>query len=127
MTQKQFQVIRILIVIALSMAIGISVTLKIAFVSPLAIIIAVVLMQIFYRKVKEVTADERDYKLAGKAALATYRITTITLVIIAGSLIAYSTTNPNVYRAGYLILYIVCFMMVVNIFAFLIYQKRGDK
>ncbi len=89
--------------------------------------VAAGLIQFLNRKVKEVTADERDWKLAGRAAIITYRITTLVLVIIGCSLIAYSTANPDYYRAGYLLLYLVSFMMVINIFAFLIYQKRGDK
>jgi uncharacterized membrane protein len=127
MTKKRFQIFRLIAVILLGIAIGVSVSAKIAFIPPLAIVIAVVLIQRLYRRVKEVTADERDYHLAGRAALMTYRITTLTMVIIAGSLLAYSTANPSVYRAGYLLLYIACFMTVVNIFSFLVYQKKGDK
>lgn len=127
MTQKQFQTARIVVVMALSIAIGVSVSLKISFVPPLAIILSAGLIQVLYRRVKEITADERDWKLAGQAALVTYRVTAMALVVIGGTLLACATANPDIYRAGYLLLYIVCFMMVVNIFAFLILGRRGDK
>jgi uncharacterized membrane protein len=127
MTKNQFQTFRIIVVIALSITIGVSVSLKIAFIPPVAIVVSAALIQIFYRRVKEVTADERDWQLAGRAAIATYRITALFLVIIGSSLVAYSTSEPSVYRAGYLLLYLVSFMMVVNIISYLVYQKRGDK
>ena len=127
MTKKQFEVIRILVVIILSITIGVSVLLKISFLPPLVIIIATGLIQFLYRQVREITADERDWKLAGRAAIITYWITALVLVIIGSSLLAYSATFSSVYRAGYWLLYIVSFMMTVNTFSFLILGQRGDK
>lgn len=125
MTKKKFKIIKLFIVMALAITIGLAVDYNIAFIPPLAIIISAVLIQFFYKQVNEVTADERDYKLAGQAARFTLVIITLGLTILGSTLIAYSSTNPVYYRPGYLLLYIVSTIMVVNIISYLYYQKRN--
>ena len=127
MTKKQFKTIRLFIVIAMTIAIGVAVTEGIAFIPPLAMVLAGGMSLILMRQVKEVMVDERDKIIGGQAARITFNITAISLTALGGGLMAYGVTNPNVYKFGYLLLYIVTFMLVVNIFTFLYYQKKGDK
>jgi uncharacterized membrane protein len=127
MKKKTFEKIRIIIVITLGIMIGVSVSLKISFIPPLAIVIAAFLIHYLFRHVDEIVADERDYKLAGKAARATLIIVSISLAAIGAGLIAYGANNSYVYKLGRIFLYIVSFTLVTNIFTYLIYQKRGDK
>ena len=127
MTKKQFTIIRIFVVICLSISIGLSVQFGYTFVPPLAIIIATALVLYMMHRVKEVMVDERDYRLGGQAARLTFNFTAVGLTALGGSLMAYSVNHPEYYRYGYLTLYLVCFMLVVNIFAFLYYQKKGSK
>ena len=127
MTKKIFEKIRIIIVIILAITIGVAVTLEISYIPPLAIIIAALLVHYLFRQVKEVVADERDYKLGGQAARATLNIVTISLVIIGAGLVANGAGDPYFYKLGHVLLYIVSFILVTNIVAFLVYQKRSDK
>ena len=127
MTKKTFEKIRIIIVIILAITLGVSVTIEISFIPPLAIVMAAFSIHYLFRRVNEVVADERDYKLGGQAARATLNIVSISLAALGTGLVAYGISNPYFYKFGYLLLYIVSFILVTNIFAFLVYQKRGDK
>ena len=125
MTKKQFEIIKLIIVVGLSVTIGIAVVKDISFITPLAIIISALLIQILYRRVNEVTADERDYKLGGQAASLTLKISILIITALGGGLLAYSINNSTYYRPGYLLLYIASSMMVVNTISYLYYQKKG--
>ncbi len=127
MTKKQFTIIRLFIVIIMTITIGIAVNKGIAFIPPLAMVSAAGIILILMRRVKEVVVDERDYKIGGQSARITFNITATVLTALGGGLVAYGITNPYYYRPGYLLLYIVTFMLVVNIFVFLYFQKKGDK
>jgi uncharacterized membrane protein len=127
MKKKTFEKIRIITVITLGITIGVSVSLKISFISPLAIAIAAFLINYLFRQVDEVVADERDYKLGGQAARTTLNIVGIGLAAIGTGLIAYGTNDLYFYKLGQILLYIVSFILVINIFTYLIYQRRGDK
>jgi len=127
MTKKKFEIIRLFIVIAMTIAIGISVVEGISFIPPLAMVISAGIILILFRRVNEVVADERDYKIGGQAARITFNITATALTALGGSLVAYGVKDPYYYRPGYLLLYLVTFMLVTNIFAFLYFQKKGEK
>ena len=127
MKKKTFEKIRIIVVITLGITIGVSLSLKITFISPLAIVIAAFLINYLFRQVDEVVADERDYKLAGKAARTTLNIVGISLAALGTGLVAYGINDSYFYKLGHILLYIVSFILVTNIFTYLIYQKRGDK
>lgn len=126
MTKKQFKFIKLAIVILLAISVSTAVNYKIAYLPPIAILISVVLIQIFYRKVNEVTADERDYQIVGKSARTTLTISTLALAILGSSLLACSTINPAYYNLGQLSLYIVCGIMIINIISYAYYQRKND-
>jgi len=127
MTKQKFQIIQLIIVVLLIVAFCFSLITEISYITPLAIIISAAIINYLYHQVNEITADERDYKIAGLAAQATLNIFSITLTFLGIGLLIYSLNNPYYYRLGYLLLYVVCFLLVLNIFSFLYYQKRGDK
>jgi len=127
MKKKTFEQFRIIIVILLAITVGVSVSQGYSVVVPISIIVATFLVYYFWRKVDEVTVDERDYKIAGKGAIATLNITTITLVIIGATLVASGINYPEFSKIGYLFLYIVCFILIIKIITFMFYQKKGDK
>jgi uncharacterized membrane protein len=127
MTQKQFKTIKLFIVIAMTIAIGVAVNKGVAFIPPLAMVLAAGIILILMRRVKEVMVDERDKRIGGQAARITFNITAVSLTALGGALMAYGVTDPGAYRFGYLLLYIVTYMLVVNIFTFLYYQKKGEK
>jgi len=126
MTKKQFKIIKLIIVAALAIIMSLAVNYNIAFIPPLAIIVSAVLIKILYKRVKEITVDERDFLLAGKAARLTLVFTILGLTILGSSLLAYSTTNPIFYRPGYLLLYITSTIMVVNIISYLYYKNKNN-
>jgi len=127
MKKKTFEKIRIVIVASLGITVGVSVAQGWSVVVPISIILATFLTYYLFRQVDEVIADERDYKIAGRGALATINIVTLTLAIIGATMMAVSVNYPEFKRIGILFLYIVCFIMITKIITFQVYQKRGDK
>jgi uncharacterized membrane protein len=127
MKKKTFEKFRIIIVICLAIAVGVSVAQGWSAVVPISIIIATLLMNYLFHQVDEVVADERDYKIAGRGALATLNIVAITLATIGATIMAIGHNQPELSKIGYLFLYIVCFILITKIITFAFYQKRGDK
>jgi len=127
MKKKTFEKLRLIIVASLAIIMAVSVSLGYSVVVPISIIIATFLTYYLFRQVDEVTADERDYKVAGRGALATINIVTITLVTIGATMMAVSVNYHEFRRIGLLFLYIVCFILVTKIITFQVYQKRVDK
>ena len=127
MKKKTFEKFRIIIVASLGVTIGVSVTQGYSVAVPIAIIVATVLINYLFHQVDEVVADERDYKVAGKSAIATINIVSITLVTIGATLTAVGVNYPEFSRIGHLFLYTVCFILVIKTVTFMFYQKRGDK
>jgi len=127
MKKKTFEKLRLIIVAILAITMGISISQGWSVVVPVSIIFATFLVYYLFKQIDEVVADERDFKVAGKGALATINIVTIVLVIVGATMIAVGVTYPEFRRIGLLFLYIVCFILVTKIITFLFYQKRGDK
>ena len=125
MTKKQFKIYRLVIVVILATVLGLAINQDISFIPPLAIIIAALAVNTMYRQVNEVVADERDYKLAGNAARMTLSIGLIVLTVLGGALVAFGNNDPCIDKIGRILLYVVCFLLVFNIFAYLFYQKNG--
>ena len=127
MKKRTFEKFRIIIVASLGITIGVSVSQGYSVIVPISIMVATVLVNYLFHQVDEVVADERDYKIAGKGAIATLNITSITLATIGATLMAIGVNYPEFSKIGYLFLYVVCFILVTKIITFMFYQKRGDK
>lgn len=126
MTKKTFLVIKILTVMILSILTGVSVNLGNYILPIVALAAAGSFIYILSKRVKEVMADERDYKIAGQAARLAITIYSITMVIIGLWTLNLAKTQPDFEFASYAILYSTCALMILNAVLFKIYQKYGD-
>jgi uncharacterized membrane protein len=128
MTFKQYNVCRIIIVVALAMSVSISITLENYY--PPIILMAIAMAIIYYLrqqlKTREVMADERDYKLAGDAARHT--ITVYGLIGVASIFILMALAENKeslIYVLSQYLAFSICFLFLLNafIFKFLSWKK----
>jgi len=129
MTNKQYSVLRIAIVILLSVSISVSISLE-NYLLPLgAILLAIIILQIMRRRVNSVLADERDYSLAGTAAR--HAITVFSLIMVAAMFILmyFGKDNKDLYNLSIIFAYLTCALMFINafIFYFLKLKMKNDK
>lgn len=128
MNQKTYQTWRIIIVFILAMVFSQSIV-RGNYVIPVVSMVAASLMLLYLRgKVKGVLADERDYALAGKAALLSIQV--FGWLASAATLILYSkrVINPSYEAIGLTLSYSVLFLFLVYGLVFRYYNKfKFDK
>ncbi|MFA4999649.1 MAG: DUF2178 domain-containing protein [Parcubacteria group bacterium] len=127
MTKKTFTICKVVAVIIVGFVTGVSVNngnwyLPIAF-----LVTAWVSLFALKNRVKGVIADERDYRLAGKAsmrAMTTYNA----LAVIAG-LILYISEKDNavLFSVGSTLLYSACLLMIIYSILFKIYERKDER
>jgi uncharacterized membrane protein len=79
------------------------------------------------RRVKEVVADERDYKIAGKASYLAFMIYSFAAVISGMILFASKEENPSFELAGNVLLYSALFLIMLYVVLFKIYARKGEQ
>ncbi len=121
MTLKQYKICRIAIIVALSMLISVSMARENYYLPIVFVITASAAMYYCEKqlKTKGVTADERDYQIAGTAsryAISIYGwIATVGIFI----LMAISPSRDNaLYIAAQCWAFSVCFLLLANAFIF---------
>lgn len=92
----------------------------------IAIIAAFAFLFTLKAKVKEVIADERDYKIGGKASQTAMTIYTLLSVIFGIILYIAGRGNEALFAAGNVLLYSACFLMLLYSFLFRIYIKKDE-
>ncbi|MDD5290772.1 MAG: DUF2178 domain-containing protein [Patescibacteria group bacterium] len=125
MSKKAFLVVRIITVITLSILVGVSINLGNYVLPVVAIITASFLLYFFKGKVKEVMADERDYEIAGRAGRNAMTIYSLIMAIIGTVLMALSKTYPELESPALIVLYSVCFLVLLYSILFKIYSRYG--
>jgi uncharacterized membrane protein len=129
MTTKQFQGVRIAVAIMLATSVSIAVS-RGSYIAPvIAVIAGLIIISLAKRQVKDVLADERDYKLAGTAARWSLSIFSIIMLIGFFILFALKDKNPELANMATLFAYLTCGLMLLNslVFYFLRYKESGDK
>ena len=125
MSQKTFLIIRIITAMALAIVVSVFITQGNWYLPVTAVLAAFVFLLLTKKKVKGVIADERDYKIAGKASYMAMTIYTI-LAVIAGLIIfAKSKENESLMLISNILLYSVCLLMILYSVLFKIYVKRS--
>jgi uncharacterized membrane protein len=112
MTSKQFNLIKIIVVIALASLVSQSVLMNNYWLASGAIVVAFLVIVIAKRQVKEIMVDERDYQIAGHAAR--YALTTYSVLGVAAMFLFLSEKDQDpVYGAiAFAIAYSVCALML---------------
>jgi uncharacterized membrane protein len=126
MTLKQYQIIRIIVVILVSFLVAQSIILR-SFLLPI-IGIASAMMILFYLRGKlknEVLADERDYEIGDKSARWTIQIFSIFAVVVMIFLYAKQDLNPSYLPIASTLAYSTCFLMILYSVIFRYFQKSA--
>jgi uncharacterized membrane protein len=113
MTQKTFQMWKIVIVIGIAMITSISIVRHDAIIPLSALIIGSLLLIQLRRSVKGVLSDERDNQIAGKSALLAMRIFSWITVVMMLFFFAKRGTNPSFEPIAYTLSYSTCLLIML--------------
>jgi len=126
MNKKTFKLIKLSVVIILSIVVGASVNSGNWMIPVVGMVVAMGLLLFTKKRVRGVIADERDYEIAGKASRVAYLVFTLSMTFVG--LILYSlgrTTYPELFVPGSIILYSICFLVVLQSIFFIWYNRKG--
>ena len=127
MTKKTFLIYKIITAITLGIVVGVSVNLNNWYLPVICFVAFSVFLLSLRRKVNEVLADERDYRVAGRASYAAIMAYVWIAVIIGIILITTGRGEPVLFAIGYTLLYSACFLMVFYGILFKILIKRDER
>ncbi len=126
MTSKQYNIVKIVAVVALGVMGGRAVVWG-NFVTPILSLAAFSAGLLYLRgHVKEVMVDERDIQISGRAASLAIRTFSWILVVAAIVLYAMRSANPAFVIAAGIFSYLVCFLLIL-LTAFYYYLKKYGK
>lgn len=124
MKKETFAKIRLLIAIALGAIFAASITAGNYIAPVLAMITALAIIIVTKKRVKDVMADERDFKIAGVAARMTFSVFAIAAAVLGAVLIAMGKTNPALLPIGFTLAYSAMALMLLNIAFFYYYRNK---
>lgn len=123
LTAKQYQTIKIFMVILLAVVFSQSIVFK-NFFLPVALLIISSLVLIYFRqRVKDVIADERDYATAGKAASLAIQIYAWIGVVCMFLLYSLSDLNPYYYAIAVTLAFSTTILMLLQAVIYRYYNK----
>ncbi|MFH2136021.1 MAG: DUF2178 domain-containing protein [Patescibacteria group bacterium] len=123
MTAKKFLIYRLIVVMLLAGVVSSFVAAGNYLVPIAAVITALIFLLLMRKKVDEVLADERDYKIAGNAARYAMIIFSAISCIIILVLFALKKDRPDFELIGSILAYAVCGLMLLYSFIFKYYQR----
>jgi uncharacterized membrane protein len=125
MEYQKFRMIQI----AIAALLGILVSMSIVqgnYVMPfIGIAAAMGIVLVAKKKVKEVTVDERDIKIAGMAARMSFSISSVAMALIAIIFMALRDSNPIYYAVASTLSYATCGMLMLYSAFSWYYAKKG--
>jgi len=127
MTKKTFTIYKIVAVIVVGFVTSVSANNGNWYLPVAFLVTAWVSLFVLRSRVKEVIADERDYRLAGKASM--YAMTTYNVLAVIGGLILYISEKENavLFSIGSTLLYSACVLMIIYSVLFKIYERKDER
>ncbi len=126
MSKKRYLVYRIITVVVLSSAISISINNNNWYLPIIAIAAAWIFLYTIKGKVKEILADERDRKVAGKAAIVAIQVYSFITTIAGVVLYITQKSDPTLFAIGNILLYSTCFILILYTIIFKIYERKYE-
>jgi len=123
MTLKQYQRVKLAMVLVLAFVFSQSIVLKNYIIPVLALIVSSLILLYLRRQVKEIVADERDYAAAGRAALLAIQI--FSWVSVVGMFLLYAARdlNPAYEPVATTLAFATCILMLLYGVIFRYQQK----
>lgn len=123
MNYKQYRNSRIVISAVLAAIMAEAVIINNYLLALGAVLVAVAIMFVIKKQIKDVLVDERDYEVAGKSARYTLAIFPV-LAVIAMSFFMFQRDKDPVYGViGSVLAYSICSLMLIYSFIFIYLQK----
>jgi len=113
MKLKQFNQLKLGVVIAVSVVVAQSVASRNAIIAVLAMVAGALVLLQARSKVKEVIADERDMEIGGKAALLTIRIFGWIAAVASLALVTQRDINPSYMLVASVLSYGTCLLLLL--------------
>lgn len=127
MTKKAFSVYKIAAVIVVAVSVSVSVNYGNWYLPLAFLITAWVFLYALRSKVKEVIADERDYRIAGSASVLAMRIYAVVSVVAGLVLYITEKNNAALFIVGSVLLYSAGFLMLLYAALFKIYERKNER
>ena len=127
LTFKQYNIIRLIVVLILSMTIGSMMAVKNFFVPMILLALSTVVLMYLRKQVKGVLADERDYALGGKSALLAMQVWSWCAVVVMFVLLAFTDKNPVYEPIALTLSFSVCLFMLLYSAIYRYYNKIDFK
>ena len=127
MRSSFFKGFKVVVTMVLAACIAASVIGHVWYAPGIVILVAAAVLLIMKRRVRDVTEDERDRKVAGRAALMAMMIYSIASAVVGTTLVAYDGGSAILYAVGSAILYSASAFMVLYSILFQFYVRRQDQ
>ena len=126
MTEKQLRFARVLVAAILAVVISQALIRNNFILGAISVVIASLILLILRKRVKEVVADERDYKIAGDTARWTLSIFAIGGWLFSFALITMREVKPGYEIAGFTLSYAICALLLINMVVGLFFRRMDD-
>ena len=126
MTEKQLRFIRVLVAAILAVIVSQALIRNNFILGAISVVIASLILLILRKRVKEVVADERDYKIAGDTARWTLSIFAIGGWLFSFALITMREVKPGYEIAGFTLSYAICALLLINMVVGLFFRRMDD-
>jgi uncharacterized membrane protein len=125
MNKKRYTIFRILIVVAIGIAVGWSVTAGNAIVPIPVVLIGIGLLYFLRSKVKDILEDERLNKIREKSSRVTFQIYGITAAVAGAVMLALSKNMfPGLASIGFTLIYSVCAFLILDYIAYAYFARK---
>lgn len=125
MSKNSYILCQKVITVALAVAISISVVLGNAIIPIVAVFAGLGVLYICRRQVKEVLADERNYRINEKASRLTIAVFAPTLAILSAVLLALANSSyPELKQAAYTLAYTACALALLQRIFYVYYERK---
>lgn len=127
MTHQKFKLIKIIIAMLLAAVIAQAVIFSNYVLAAFAVAAAIAVILVARKKVDEVLADERDYKIAGKAAKVSLNIFSVIGAAATFVLMAQDRANPVYEAVGSVLAYSVCGLLLLYSAVYVYFEKYAKQ
>jgi len=125
MSMKTYRLWRIVITIIVAFLVAWAVTTGNALIPVPTVIAGSVVLLLFRRRVKEVTMDERTFRVADKAATLTLNVFIVMAATAGATLLAISRDgSPATEPAGLTLAYSICTLLILYYIGYIYYNRK---
>jgi len=125
MSYKTFKLLRLVVVVILGVLVTWAAANGNAWIPVPAVIVAIIILLLFRRGVKEVIVDERTYSVAYKASRFAFVVFAVGAVTIGATLLALGKAGqPELKPVGFTLTYSICALVLIYSIAYSYYNRK---